>query len=172
MLRGKAGSSPVCQNTGREDSLMTLAELFHVLGLTVVFSPALLVMTLGLPALTGWRLSETTQANLTRFSVLVGLLAAVAILILMLSVDTRYVPIEVGNWVSIEDEEFHFFSHFKFIFDRLSVPLAILSFVLCGAVGAFASKYLHRERGYGRFFLLYSLFLLGMIVSSIAGTIE
>src|SRR5207244_5106199 len=59
-----------------------------------------------------------------------------------------------------------------FIFDRLSVPFVILSFVLIGTIGAFANQYLHREPGFGRFFLLYSLFLVGMVVATLAGTIE
>ena len=58
------------------------------------------------------------------------------------------------------------------MFDRLSVPFVILSFVLCGTIGAFASRYLHRERGFNRFFVLYALFVLGMVVTSLAGTIE
>ena len=58
------------------------------------------------------------------------------------------------------------------MFDRLSVPFAILSFVLVGTIGAFANHYLHREPGFRRFFLLYAMFLLGMIVASLAGTIE
>ena len=52
------------------------------------------------------------------------------------------------------------------------MPFAILSFVLVGTIGAFASRYMHRERGYNRFFVLYALFLLGMVVASLAGTIE
>ncbi len=58
------------------------------------------------------------------------------------------------------------------VFDRLSVPFAILSFVLSGTIAAFATKYMHRERGFNRFFVLYALFVLGMEVTSLAGTIE
>jgi NAD(P)H-quinone oxidoreductase subunit 5 len=60
----------------------------------------------------------------------------------------------------------------KLVFDRLSVPLVILTFLLCGTIGAFAARYLHRESGFNRFFVLYSVFLLGMTVASLAGTIE
>jgi len=88
----------------------------------------------------------------------------------MLATGLREIPVEIGDWISLESEQFHF--HLKFVFDRLSVPFAILSFVLCGTVGAFAKVYLHREPGYERFFLFYALFLLGMIVSALAGTIE
>jgi NAD(P)H-quinone oxidoreductase subunit 5 len=44
--------------------------------------------------------------------------------------------------------------------------------VLIGTIGAFGNQYLHREPGYGRFFLLYALFLVGMISATLAGTIE
>lgn len=149
---------------------MTIASAYQFLGLAVVASPAVLLAALGLPMLFGIKLSEDAQGRLTKASVVFGLLAAVAILVLMLATGSRHVPIELGNWVSIEQEHFHF--HLKFVFDRLSVPFSILSFVLCGTVGAFANVYLHREKGYSRFFLLYALFLLGMVVSSLAGTIE
>ena len=75
----------------------------------------------------------------------------------------------LGDWVAIP-HLYHF--SVKFDFDRLSVPFAILSFVLSGTIGAFATKYMHRERGFNRFFVLYSLFVLGMEVTSLAGTIE
>src|SRR5207245_5338954 len=58
------------------------------------------------------------------------------------------------------------------IFDRLSVPFAILSFLLCGTVAVFATRYMHREHGYNRFFVLYGVFVLGMVLASLAGTIE
>ena len=98
-----------------------------------------------------------------------GLLAAIAVLAAMLILGTRHVAIDVGDWVAISDT-YHF--SIKFVFDRLSVPFAILSFVLSGTIGAFASRYLHRERGFNRFFVLYAIFVLGMVVTSLAGTIE
>lgn len=151
---------------------MTGDSILQFLGVVVVASPAILFTALALPLLVGFKLSEESQARLIQTGVVLGLLASVSILCLMLITGSRHVPIELGNWVSIEHEQEHFHFHLKFVFDRLSVPFVILSFVLCGTVGAFAITYLHREEGYGRFFLLYSLFLLGMIVSSLAGTIE
>ncbi|OYP30423.1 proton-conducting transporter membrane subunit [Rhodopirellula sp. MGV] len=147
-----------------------LNQCFLILGLMVVVSPAVLLAVLGTASLVGLKISEQTSARLTQTSVITGLTASLTILGLMLGTGERHVPIEVGHWVLIPEESFHF--HLKFVFDRLSVPFAILSFVLCGTIGAFTNNYLHRERGYHRFFVLYALFLLGMIVSSLAGTIE
>jgi NADH-quinone oxidoreductase subunit L len=144
--------------------------VFQVLGLGVVICPALLLAILGVTALAGGPLGERTMSRLTQGAVVGGLLCAVLILGLMLLTGRRNVPVEVGDWVVIHEVDFHF--HLKFVFDRLSVPFAILSFVLTGTIGAFANQYLHREPGYGRFFLLYSMFLVGIVVAAVAGTIE
>lgn len=144
--------------------------LFQYCGILAVASPALLLLTIGFTRLLDVRLSEHATARLTQLGVVFGLLGCCGVLLLMLATGRREVPVEIGDWISLESEHFHF--HLKFVFDRLSVPFAILSFVLCGTVGAFAKVYLHREAGYERFFLFYAIFLLGMVVSALAGTIE
>ncbi|MCA9057982.1 MAG: oxidoreductase [Planctomycetaceae bacterium] len=149
---------------------MTLDQVFYLLGVIVVVSPLLLLAVLGITTLTGRPLSERAQSRLTEVTVLSGLISAVLVLILMLCFDRRHVPLELGHWVDVAEEHFHF--HLKFVFDRLSVPFVILTYVLVGTIGAFASRYLHRESGFHRFFFCYALFLTGMVASTIAGTIE
>ncbi len=144
--------------------------LFTVLGICVVATPAALLLLLGLPSLIGRPWNEYWISRFTQAAVVTGLLSAVAILGMMLLSGVRHVPIELGNWVVIPEHHFHF--NLKFIFDRLSVPFVILSFLLVGIIGAFAKAYLHREPGFNRFFVLYAIFLLGMVVTSLAGTIE
>jgi NAD(P)H-quinone oxidoreductase subunit 5 len=149
---------------------MSSDRLFEVLGLYTVLSPSALLAALALPALVGRPLHERTVNRLIQFAVATGLLASLSILGLMLATGTRHVPLELGNWVNLGSEHFHF--KVKLVFDRLSVPFVILSYVLCGAISAFAHSYLHREQGFGRFFVCFALFLLGMVVASVAGTIE
>src|SRR4029453_10228892 len=88
----------------------------------------------------------------------------------------RHVVLDFGNWVSIDshgaDVEHSYHFRLKLVYDRVSVPFLALSLVVCGTLGAFAVKHMHRERGYNRFFVLYSFFVLGMVVTSLAGTIE
>jgi len=148
--------------------MLTNESLFWLLGLTVVCSPLVMVLTLGLSSLLGRPLSERAIGRCVQWSVVTGLAAALAILGLMLSVGTRHVPVELGSWVHIP----HYHFKIDFVFDRLSVPFVILTFLLCGTIGAFANKYMHREPGFNRFFVFFSLFVLGMIVTSLAGTIE
>lgn len=149
---------------------MNVTLPLHVCGFFVLVAPASLVLIFGVSTLTGKRPSERLMSRCTQGAVLTGLVAAVAALVWMLVTGQRNVPIELGNWVAIPQEHFHF--HLKFVFDRLSVPFVILTFVLMGTVGAFANQYLHRERGYCRFFLLYALFIWGMTITTLAGTIE
>ncbi len=149
---------------------MTPDKIFQIFGICVVASPTLLLAVFGLTSLAGKPLGEKQLARFTEASVVIGLVASVCILIMMLVLNTRHVPLEFGHWVAIPSEHFHF--HLKFVFDRLSVPFVILSYVLCGTIGAFASRYLHREPGFYRFFLCYAFFLMGMVISTLAGTIE
>ena len=145
-----------------------LKSLTHAMGVTVVSAPALLFALLGLLALAGRAPSELAISRIVHVAVTAGLLPALAILALMLTAGMRQLPIDIGHWVAIP----HFDFWMKFEFDRLNVPFVILTFVLCGTIAAFATRYMHRERGYARFFVLLSLFQLGMVLTSLASTIE
>lgn len=156
----------------------------QILGLIVVATPALLVAALGLTSLLDWPLPERAVSRIVQAAMFTGLVTSIVILAMMLQQNIRRVPIELGNWVELhvpsehldpgETHSDHPLYHFslKFEFDRLSVPFVILTFILCGTIGAFADKYMHRESGFNRFFLLFAVFVLGMVVTSLAGTIE
>jgi NADH-quinone oxidoreductase subunit L len=144
------------------------ATLITLLGLLALATPVLLLCALGVSSLLGRPLGEEAIGKACQLAIITGLLAAVTVLVLMLLHGTRHESIEVGDWVVIP----HYHFSVKLIFDRLSVPFAILSFALCGTIAAFATRYLHREPGYNRFFLLYALFVVGMVLTSLAGTIE
>jgi NADH:ubiquinone oxidoreductase subunit 5 (subunit L)/multisubunit Na+/H+ antiporter MnhA subunit len=143
---------------------------FPYVGALTVLSPMVLLAILGMMPLFGVRLSERFIANAIQTSVSVGWICSLLILASMWSLGIFKAPLIVGSWVSIPTEHFHL--EIKFIFDRLSLPFLILSYTLCGVIGAFASRYLHRDEGYYRFFLFYAIFFLGMVLSTLAGTIE
>ncbi len=142
--------------------------IVFLIGYAVVAAPAALVAVLGVPSLLDWHLKEKTISKAAQAMILTGLAAAVSMLAVMLVQDRRHVVVNLGDWV----ESLHFHFAIKFVFDQLSVPFVMLTFVLSGTIAAFATRYLHRERGYNRFFALYALFVLGMIVASLAGAIE
>jgi NAD(P)H-quinone oxidoreductase subunit 5 len=148
--------------------MFDLNMLLTILGSGVLIAPVLLVALLALPSLAGRPLPERAINWIVQFTMICGLIAAGGVLALMLLGDNRHAVVNLGNWVHLHD--FHF--SLKFVFDRLSVPFVILTFLLCGTIGAFANRYLHREPGFNRFFVFYALFVLGMVMTSLAGTIE
>ncbi|MCC9628734.1 oxidoreductase [Blastopirellula sp. JC732] len=149
---------------------MTWDAFIFGLGIGCLAAPALLLVVLAAASFLSRRLTERATARLTAICVIFGMVCAMIILGTMLASGSRKVVIELGNWVAIPSEHYHF--QLRFIFDRLSIPFVLLTYVLCGVVGKFASRYLHREIGFTRFFLFYSFFFFGMVVSSLAGTIE
>lgn len=54
------------------------------------------------------------------------------------------------------------------LIDPMSMMMLCLNFVLCGIVGYFSSKYLHRDEGYYRFFMMLLLLALGVEVTVMA----
>src|SRR5262249_9209305 len=56
--------------------------------------------------------------------------------------------------------------------DRLSLRFAALSAALPGIRAAFSNRYLHRESGYNRYFVLLAMFVTGMLLIALAGNVE
>jgi NADH-quinone oxidoreductase subunit L len=104
-------------------------RLLILLGMVVVASPLLLTFIFGVSSLLDLKLTEERTSRLVHGAVVTGLTAAVAVLALMLTLGTRHVSIDLGHWVVIP-RHYHF--SVKFVFDRLSVPFVILSFLLSG----------------------------------------
>jgi NADH-quinone oxidoreductase subunit L len=144
--------------------------MMHACALTVVAAPTVLALIMGMSLLSGYRLGERKLALLTQSLVSLAAIAAIGLLIQMLMTDQVQYTLVLVRWVDLPIEHFHF--TFIFLFDRLSIPFVIMTLLLCGVISAFANRYLHRDDGYTRFFLFYVLFLLGMVVTSVAGTIE
>ena len=59
----------------------------------------------------------------------------------------------------------------EFLVDRLSLAFAALSTAIAGVVSAFSNRYLHREPGYNRYFVLLAMFVTGMLLVALAGNV-
>lgn len=142
----------------------------HLLGTLVLAVPALLVAAYGTFAILDIRVGEALISRLMRWATALALLAALGMFGLMLHTGSRRFSIPIGEWVVLPGADFHFLV--QIAFDRLSLAFVILTLVLSGVVGEFSTRYLHREPGFTRYFLIYSLFVLGMVTAALADTIE
>lgn len=142
--------------------------LIERLALIAFAAPAALFLALGVCALARYALSEKTVGRMTRGTFLVTFLCNVAVAVLMIVHHRNLIVIPLGDWFQLPGYRFTV----DFILDRLSVPFALFSQALIGVVGAFANRYIHKERGFNRFFTLLALFATGMNLIILAGSIE
>lgn len=142
--------------------------LLQILALTIVAAPVTLLATFFVAFLVQRRLPEPVVGNLVQGTVVAGLAAAVAATVVMLRTGIPQQTVVLGDWAVTPTY------HLKlaFVLDVLSLSYVGLTFLLCGIIGAFSTRYLHREGGYGRFFVLFALFLVGMVTASLSDTVE
>jgi NADH:ubiquinone oxidoreductase subunit 5 (subunit L)/multisubunit Na+/H+ antiporter MnhA subunit len=167
-----AGLPSIRTNRARDgwemSSLMSLEAILSSLTLLVVAGPVGL-MACFLPWLSvNHQLSEVNIARVVKGTIGISLLSAVCAAGIMLSQGLGQHAVELGDWVVTRS--FHL--KFKFVLDLLSLTYVILTLVLCATIGAFATRYLHREHGYNRFFVLFGVFLLGMVIAALSDTVE
>ena len=145
-----------------------LSTLLSILGLVIVCMPLLLLGVFFIAFLFQRRLGEETISRLIQGTISVSLLAAISSAVLMLWNGVAQHPIELGDWIITPT--YHL--KFEFVLDLLSLSYVILTLTLCATIGAFSTRYLHRERGYNRFFVLFAVFLVGMVTASLSDTVE
>src|SRR5215471_7874578 len=139
-----------------------------VLVLVGVGSPALLLVLLGAASLINRPLSERWTGLLagSLISLACGALLLAFIVYGVTSTDTRL--LSYGAWSTSHDGGIAI----EFLVDRLSLAFAALSAGIAGIVSAFSNRYLHREPGYNRYFLLLAMFVTGMLLVALAGNVE
>ena len=143
-------------------------SLLSALALTIVGAPIALVAVFFGTFLFGRKLGEAVIGHLVQGTVAVSLLAAITAAVTMALTGTAQHAVELGDWVITSS--YHL--KFEFVLDLLSIAYVLLTLVLCATIAAFSTRYLHRERGYNRFFVLFAVFLLGMVTAALSDTVE
>jgi NAD(P)H-quinone oxidoreductase subunit 5 len=80
----------------------------------------------------------------------------------------RAVEISFGQWFAVHEYKFPL----QLFADQLSMPMILLTALLVGLTAAFSRRYLHRESGFIRFFLLFNLFGFGSLLVFAAGSYD
>ncbi|MBC8168033.1 MAG: hypothetical protein H7Y20_19465 [Bryobacteraceae bacterium] len=130
--------------------------------------PGTAFLCLGSAWLLGSIPRERTVATLTSVSCVASLLAATILMISMMMNGTRSVAVGLGEWFAVGDYQFPLI----LFVDRLSAPMVALTILLAGLVSAFSRRYMHRERGFIRFFLLLNLFMFGAVLVFASGSFD
>ena len=129
----------------------------------VVLAPGAVFGALGLAWISGWTPAERVVTRITG-AVFASSFAALAAMVLRRGA----VTVMFGNWFTVG--EYHF--PLVLTADGLALPFLGMTVVLAGLIGRFSATYLHRERGFLRFFLLLHLFAFGSLLAFAAGSFD
>jgi NADH-quinone oxidoreductase subunit L len=132
-----------------------------------VGSPALLFAVLGGAAIVNRSLPERWTSALAAGSMLVASAALSAALVVEAANGSGTRLLSYGAWSSSQESGIAI----EFLVDRMSLGFAALSAAIAGIVSAFSNRYLHREAGYNRYFVLLALFVTGMLLVALAGNV-
>jgi NADH-quinone oxidoreductase subunit L len=141
---------------------------FAWLVLVGVGAPALLFAILGGTSLFNRHLSERWTGSLAALAMALSCGAFVAALVVYGAARTGSRLLSYGEWSTAHEGGVAI----EFLVDRLSLGFAALAAAIAGVVSAFSNRYLHRESGYNRYFVLLALFVTGMLLVALAGNVE
>jgi NAD(P)H-quinone oxidoreductase subunit 5 len=129
----------------------------------VIAAPGVVFGALALLWLVGWTATESIIARVTAWTFLSSIAALAGLLW-----SGPLVTVAFGNWFTVGEYRFPL----VLMVDRLAWPFFVMTVALAGLVGQFSVTYLHRERGFLRFFLLLHLFTFGSLVAFSAGSFD
>ncbi len=131
--------------------------------------PGMSFLAFGILWLLGGNVPERVMARLTK--ILYGILVGIVVIIAWRMWRGGMHPVQASvaaHWFKVADYEFPL----ALLIDRLSLPLVGITVLLTGVVGGFSVRYLHRDVGFFRFFLLLHLFTFGALLVFMAGSLD
>ena len=131
-------------------------------------SPAVLLLLLGVTSLLNRPLRERWTASLAGAFILVSFIALSLAFVVYGATATEAQMLSYGTWSTSHERGIAI----EFLVDRLSLGFAALSAAIAGVVSAFSNRYLHREAGYNRYFVLLAMFVTGILLVALAGNVE
>ena len=138
-----------------------------VLVLIGVASPAVLLALLGGASLVNRPLPERWTGALAATAMTIAAAAFLAALAIYGLTFTGARLLSYGAWSSSHEGGITL----EFLVDRSSLAFAALTTVIAGVVSAFSNRYLHREPGYNRYFVLLAMFVAGMLLVALAANV-
>jgi NADH-quinone oxidoreductase subunit L len=140
-------------------------ELLVLIG---VGSPAILLFALGVASLVNRPVHERWIGRLAAAAMTVSCAAITTALIVYVTTQSGMLLISYGSWSTSYEGGVAV----EFLLDAMSLAFAALAAAIAGVVAAFSNRYLHREPGYNRYFVLFAMFVTGMLLVALAGNVE
>jgi NADH-quinone oxidoreductase subunit L len=133
-----------------------------------VGAPLVLFAVLGGTSLINRPLPERWTGALAGGSMTIACVALLGALVIAGATRTDPLLLSFGSWSASHEGGIAI----EFLLDRAALGFGALAAAIAGVVSAFSYRYLHRESGYNRYFVLLSLFVTGMLLVALAGNVE
>lgn len=147
---------------------MTSNIPFAWLVLVGIGMPLLLFAVLGGASVFNRQLPERWTGAFTAAAMVTSCLAFAAALLVHGIAQTGTRLLSYGEWSTTRAGGIAI----ELLVDRWSLGFGALSAAIAGIVSSFSNRYLHRDSGYNRYFVLLSMFVTGMLLVSLAGNVE
>ena len=141
---------------------------FQILVLAVLATPLLTGLCVGLPTRLGADVTERFVRVLLSVALSAVWLGSVAVAYLFWRGHGAAIEVPAGELFRLGDYAFGV----SFLVDGASAPMMLLTTTLAGIVGRFSFRYMHREPGFVRFFVLLCFFETGMLIVSLSGGLD
>jgi len=132
-----------------------------------VGTPAALLALLGAASIVSRPLPERWTGPLTAGAMTVSFAAIATALLVTITTGGQTTLVSYGSWSTTHAGGLAI----EFLLDRLSLGFAALAAAIAGIVAAFSNRYLHREPGYNRYFVLFAMFVTGILLVALAGNV-
>lgn len=144
---------------------MNFQDLLPYSVLVTVAAPGVCAVLLGLfTLLTGRTPQERTSSGLIRVSLLLSFVSGG---VTAFGSTGRH-EVDFGPWIHIGGYEVPI----VFVIDTVSLVFSLLAAAITGLVARFSATYMHKERGFLRFFVLLGVFATGTQMASYAGALD
>lgn len=148
-----------------------LAPTDHELRLALLAIPALPMVAaaiVGVAMLADRRLSERATGRLLSYAVGLSFVGAAAVSLAWSLGGGGGREVHLATWYGIPGYDFVS----AFLIDGLSLSMLLVTHAVSFVIARFSIRYLHREPGYARFFVLLGVFVAGMDVLVLAGSYD
>jgi NAD(P)H-quinone oxidoreductase subunit 5 len=144
---------------------MTSIEALMLIG---IGTPAALLVLLASASVLNRPLWEQWTGRLAAVAMTISFAAIMSALLLYLATGTGEMLVSYGYWSTAHEGGIAI----EFLLDGMSLAFAALAAAIAGIVSAFSNRYLHREAGYNRYFVLFAMFVTGILLVALAGNVE
>lgn len=136
---------------------------------SVVAAPASVVLVLIVSRWTmGRRAPEKVVSHLVGVAFGYSVVGSASLLVVVVATGLPEVSAHLGSWFSVEHYQFEW----TLIGDRLSLTFSLFVSVLSWTIASFSRRYLHREEGFHRFYLMLTMFGSAVLLVVTAGSLD